>query len=151
MAKQLGCIVQDASVKSTGELPCIVLGGEGGRRWRFHVSSRLVTLQGMLRTVLSGFGTLLPCGESASASSTPTLGHLLGLGTTESGWLWGTGTGPGKGMAVAAAGATLGLALADARRRLGGGARLAAVRGAAVPAARLASRGFATTCVGLKR
>lgn len=128
-----------------------MLGGEGGKRWRFHVSSRLVTLQGTLRTLLSGFGTLLVCGVSVSVSRTPTLGHLLGLGAAENGWLWGTGTRPGKGVAVAAAVATRGLALAGACRRLGGGARLAAVRGAAVPAARVASRGFATTCVGLKR
>lgn len=127
----------------------------------FHVSSRLVTLQGTLRTVLSGFGTLLACGAPASTSPTPTpsptptLGYLLGLGAAESGWLWGTGPRPrpGKGVAgaVTVAGATRGLALAAARRRLGGGARLVAVRGAAVPAARLACRGFAATCVGLKR
>lgn len=113
------------------------------------MSSRLVTLQGTLRTLLSGFGTLLVCGVSVSVSPTPTLGHLLGLGAAESGWLWGTGPWAGKGVAVAVAGATRGLALADACRS--GGARLAVVRWAAVPAARLASRGFATTCVGLKR
>ena len=116
----------------------------------FHVSSRLVTLQGTLRTAFCCFGTLLT--REASACVSPTLGDLLGLGAAGRGWFRGAGPVPTAGRwGVAVAGAARGLALAGASRRLGGRARLAPVRGAAVLSARLACRGFATTCVGLKR